>query len=148
MIDETKELLDELRTERCRLCIHMKIGRCAHIQQGKTCGTLYHQAADLIESLAAELEQVKQERDGLNIMLGQAQSMLETRTRERDAAIEDMQKSALYLCQVCKKYHPAVKGVHAHFCEQLGQRTDFNGAIACGMFEWRGVQEADNAEND
>lgn len=105
-------------------------------------------AADLIDFLAAELEQVKQERDGLNIMLGQAQSMLETRTRERDAAIEDMQKSALYLCQVCKKYHPAVKGVHAHFCEQLGQRTDFNGAIACGMFEWRGVQEVDNAEND
>lgn len=51
---------------------------------------VYGRLADMIESLVAELEQVKQERDGLNILLGQAQSMLETRTRERDAAVEDI----------------------------------------------------------
>lgn len=41
----------------------------------------------LIESLSAQLEQVEKERDGLNIMLAQAQAMLETRTKERDAAL-------------------------------------------------------------
>lgn len=48
------------------------------------------EAADLIESLAAELEQVKQERDGLSIMLTAAQSAAETYKRERDAALWDM----------------------------------------------------------
>ena len=49
-----------------------------------------NKAADLIESLAAELEQVKQERDGLSIMLTAAQSAAETYKRERDAALWDM----------------------------------------------------------
>lgn len=42
------------------------------------------EAADLIESLAAELEQVKRERDGLSIMLTVAESAAETHKRERD----------------------------------------------------------------
>lgn len=45
-------------------------------------------AADLIESLAAELEQVKQERDGLSIMLTAAQSAVESYKCERDAAAD------------------------------------------------------------
>lgn len=44
----------------------------------------------LIESLSTQLEQVENERDGLNIMLAQAQAMLETRTKQRDAAIADL----------------------------------------------------------
>lgn len=47
-------------------------------------------ALEYIQQLEAELEQVKRERDGLNIMLEQCKSMLETRTRERDAALWDM----------------------------------------------------------
>lgn len=42
------------------------------------------EASDLIESLAAELEQVKRERDGLSIMLTAAESAAETHKRERD----------------------------------------------------------------
>lgn len=56
----------------------------------RVCITMIHKAADLIESLAAELEQVKRERDGLSIMLTQAQTMLETRTRERDVALAEI----------------------------------------------------------
>jgi hypothetical protein len=124
MIDEVERVVNALRV----VCSEYECDECPSYAWCHSNGQcLDWDAADLIESLAAKLEQVKQ---------------------ERDAAVKDMQKSALYLCQVCKKYHPAVKGVHAHFCEQLGQRTDFNGAIACGMFEWRGVQEVDNAEND
>lgn len=61
--------------------------------------------------------------------------------RERDAAVEDIQKATIYLCQVCKKYHPAQKDVHPHYCEELGSHPDYGGAIACSMFEWRGIQE-------
>lgn len=46
----------------------------------------------LIESLSAQLEQVEMERDGLNILLAQAQAMLETRTKERDAAVNELVK--------------------------------------------------------
>lgn len=47
-------------------------------------GKIINGAADLIESLAAELVQ--------------AQSMLETRTRERDAAVEKLDR----FCDTCK----------------------------------------------
>lgn len=60
---------------------------------------------------------------------------------ERDAAVEDMKQAAIYLCCACKKYHPAVRGVSHHYCEVIGERDDFTGAISCGMFEWRGVQK-------
>lgn len=82
-------------------------------------------AADLIESLAAELEQVKQERDGLNILLGQAQSMLETRTRERDAAVEDLRTKAYY-CETCAHYTPG------YFCSGCRNKSNW---------QWRGAKE-------
>lgn len=90
MIDEVKRVVETLR-----YCEETG-ARCGECPSGKNergipnCHSLGN-IADLIESLAAELEQVKQERDGLNILLVQAQSMLETRTRERDAAIKDLQ---------------------------------------------------------
>lgn len=58
---------------------------------------------------------------------------------ERNAAIKDMKQTALYLCCACKHYHHAVKDKHPHFCGKIGERTDFEGTIACGMFEWRGL---------
>ena len=85
---------------------------------------LFTAAAKLIESLSAELEQVKQERDGLNILLGQAQSMLETRTRERDAAIADI--NMVCQCDVCTRMCKYDKP--NPYCE-------------CADFEWRGIQE-------
>jgi len=81
--------------------------------------------ADLIESLAAELEQVKQERDGLSIMLTAAESAAETYKREKDAYFESMKG----LCATCKK---------ARFCVlPPGQCPD-------GMWEWRGIKEGPN----
>ena len=81
-------------------------------------------AADLIESLSEELDQVKQERDGLNILLGQAQSMLKTRTRERDAAVEYLSENRR--CETCKHYAPG------YFC--MGCRRG-------DKWQWRGIQD-------
>lgn len=81
-------------------------------------------AALMIESLAAELEQVKQERDGLNILLVQAQSMLETRTRERDAAVGD-----LNMCCPCEA------------CTRSCQYDKVNPYEECADFMWRGTKE-------
>lgn len=90
------------------------------------------EAADLIESLAAELEQVKQERDGLSIMLGQAQSMLETRTRERDAAVEDILKE----CHKCKHFKVMSNGCTPDYdCDYSDVCEDGN------HWQWRGVRK-------
>lgn len=77
MIDDVKHLIEQLREP--------VWGESVRVVNDRL-----RTAALFLESLAAELEKVKQERDGLNILLGQAQSMLETRTRERDAAVEDV----------------------------------------------------------
>ena len=61
--------------------------------------------------------------------------------RERDAVVEDIPKATIYLCSVCKSYRSAAKGEYEHYCEKFGKHPDFNGAIACSMFEWRGPQE-------
>lgn len=66
--------------------------------------------------------------------------------RERDAAIEDIKKAALFLCQTCKKYHPAIVDGSKHYCDRIPADHFDDGAIACGMYEWRGVQE-DNDED-
>ena len=81
--------------------------------------------ADLIESLAAELEQVK---------------------RERDAAVEDIRKAAWCCCHVCKHYYQPDPNTRIHSCKKYGDfdKHDFiadDGSIFCGAFEWRGVKE-------
>lgn len=76
-------------------------------------------AADLIESLSAELEQVK---------------------RERDAAVKDLKEFSYYPCLTCKHR------TGAHYCEKFGERTpgrDVNDVIFCGQYEWRGVKEGE-----
>lgn len=72
--------------------------------------------------------------------------VLEQLERERDAAIEDIKKAALFLCQTCKKYHPAIVDGSKHYCDRIPADHFDDGAIACGMYEWRGVQE-DNDED-
>lgn len=86
--------------------------------------------ADLIESLTARLEQVEMERDGLNIMLAQAQSMLETRTKERDAAVEEMK--IIRSCRQCKTWQ-----------EYFKDNGDVSPCEDCDMYsnwQWRGVE--------
>lgn len=91
--------------------------------------------ADMIESLSAQLEQVEKERDGLNIMLAQAQAMLETRTKERDAAVVDMQKTPITLCEACARYHTGYPCSGGKYIDKI------NITVACTMFKWRGVRE-------
>lgn len=131
MMSDVEQTVEWLRVESCNSCVFQRHAVCQDISNN--CMTRI--AADLIESLSAELEQVKLERDGLNILLGQAQSMLETRTRERDAAVEDMQKTPITLCNACAHYHtefPCAGGK----CSNKIHLT-----IVCSMFEWRGVKE-------
>lgn len=91
----------------------------------------------LIESMSAQLEQVEKERDGLNIMLAQAQAMLETRTKERDAAIADMQKTPITLCEACAHYHTGYPCSGGKYIDKI------NITVACTMFKWRGVREVE-----
>lgn len=85
-----------------------------------------------IVMLMAELEQVKQERDGLSIMLTQAQSMLETRTRERYAAVEDILRE----CHKCKHFKVMFNGCTPDYdCEYSDVCEDGD------RWQWRGVRE-------
>lgn len=123
VINEAKKFVEALRVK----CSEQ--GDCNSCAKSDYCYyggdyAMRNEAADLIESLAAELEQVKQERDGLNIMLGQAQSMLETRTRERDAAVED-----LNMCCPCE------------VCARSCQYDKVNPYDECADFMWRGTKE-------
>ena len=95
----------------------------------------------LIESLSTELEQVKQERDGLNILLAQAQSMLETRTRERDAAVKDIY--SMKACALCKHY-PSGEECETYFllCVECDKENCICKECVNGeKLEWRGVKE-------
>lgn len=121
MTDEIKLTIDTLRycEESGARC-----GECPSGVDEKGIPRCHSQAhiADLIESLAAELEQVKQERDGLSIMLAQAQSMLETRTRERDAAIAII--AGTPSCETCAHYTPG------YFCPGCRNKSNWQ---FCGV---------------
>lgn len=70
-------------------------------------------AADLIESLSAQLEQV---------------------TKDRDAAVEDIKEAAKTgcLCYVCESNNQG-------HCSAF-DRGIFEGAVMCGQYKWRGVE--------
>lgn len=113
---EEYQIVEYLRGDACASCIFNNyVGECT-----STDDCFLRKAADMIESISAELDQVKQERDGLNILLGQAQSMLETRTRERDAAVEDL---TLWNCFSCKHAGYAHSEVCAS-CMQASYESD------------------------
>lgn len=88
-------------------------------------------AALMIESLAAELEQVKQERDGLNILLVQVQAMLETRTHERDAAVQDLTN----YCQHCWTCFFEPKDINEEPCKSC---EDIRKPFVRKNWQWRG----------
>lgn len=95
--------------------------------------------ADLIESLSAQLEQVEKERDGLNIMLAQAQAMLETRTKERDAAIRDIAEAAP--CFACIRFERnGGDCIGAHVCIDDILQDALGGKYADHYWQWRGVE--------
>lgn len=136
MIEEAKLIVAALRTscEENGSCPDCPVNYWCHEKNGVR---LEDDAADIIESLSAQLEQAEKERDGLNIMLAQAQSMLETRTKERDAAVADLKEelrnqSVISLCENCR-------------CKPEGDYVP-NDCMDCVNgcnWQWRGVREGD-----
>ena len=96
-------------------------------KDGERCVKAFLEAADLIENLSVELEQVK---------------------RERDAAIADMEGIQGNICRVCKHYYQPDPHVGKWSCRVLGEYwadiCDHDGELVeCSTFEWRGVQDDD-----
>lgn len=83
MTDEAKRCVEHLRN-------NAEFQWCSDCYVSDGCGDAYKadcyflRIANLIESLAAELEQVKQERDESNRILAQVRAALESRIVERD----------------------------------------------------------------
>lgn len=129
--DEAKLIVNTLRA-----CAgETQCSRCVVFCGNDEC--LFTVAAEMLESLAAELVQVKQERDGLNILLAQAQSMLETRTRERDAVVEDLRGR----CFACIHAKPYDKHPNLNKCPFVSFAVGGQGKRECEHWQWRGVKE-------
>lgn len=141
MTDEVKRCVEILRKAvrfgviDCQYCPAYSVCPTGTVGWNNEC--MLDTAADLIESLAAELEQVKRERDGLNIMLGQAQSMLETRTRERDAAVEGLRGACAFCAHVRECLVTGCTGDMGEACKQCPCETCFHDS----NWQWRGVRE-------
>ena len=126
MTDEAKKVVETLR-----YCEESG-ARCGECPTGKNeqgIPNCHSQGdiADLIESLFAELEQIKAEWDGLNVMLGQAQSMLETRTRERDALMDELRGR----CYSCANVKPYEKIPRTNVCEHIKVSFSGDGKMNC-----------------
>lgn len=87
--------------------------------------------------LAAELEQVKQERDGLSIMLTAAQSASETYKRERDAAVEDLRGACAFCAHVRDCLVTGCSEDMGEACKQCPCET----CIHDSNWQWRGAKE-------
>ena len=120
MIDEARARVEFMRGVDFDMCVEFPLA--AH--------SIIRIAADLIESISAELEQVKQERDGLSITLTTAESAAETYKRERDAAVEDL-KDRCYTGKAMCNYCILLK--NGQFCAKECDDGE--------CFEWRGVKE-------
>ena len=136
MTEEARLIVAALRTscEENGSCPDCTINYWCHAKNGER---LEDAAADIIESLTAQLEQVEMERDGLNIMLAQAQAMLETRTNERDAAVADLKLivSGDFSCAICGHY-AYDEDDESRICADCDVETYSN-------WQWRGVQEVE-----
>jgi len=128
MTEEAKK-----RVEALRMCPVPGFGCCdcpVYIP-GQTCQNEL-KAADLIESLFAQLDQVSQERDGLSIMLTSATSAAETYKRERDAAVDDISRE----CHKCKHFKVLFNGCTPDYdCDRSDVCRDNDN------WQWRGVEK-------
>lgn len=128
MNEEARETVKALR-----MCPDPSYGcyDCPVFVPGKTCQNEL-KAADLIESLSAQLDQVTRERDGLSIMLTSATSAAETYKRERDAAVKDIEElRTRYFRGTC------------HYCKHHGEEYISNDCMDChgSNWQWRGVEK-------
>lgn len=139
---DVKEAVEKLRRLECDVCKWASVcihGRKIHdAQEDYWCSDDggIRKIADLLKQLTAELEQVKMERDGLDIMLTSATSAFETIKRERDAAINEL--SYMRKCSNCGKH--------------MSEGGNCWGNHECGNsnpeWRWRGVQENERRIND
>lgn len=103
---EVDKAIEYLREDACVSCIFNSfIGECTSILECRA-----RKAADLIEALSAELEQVK---------------------RERDAAVEDLRCSAR--CIYCEHY---AKSTQEEPCNTCMNYLDYSKT----KWQWRGVK--------
>lgn len=131
MTEEAKNIVEALRmcgvsAFRCEDCpVHIPAQSCENDLN----------AADLIESLYAELDEAQQENAGLSIMLMSAQSASETWKQMAEAIQRDFGEFSARInagedlmgCEYCKKNYA-------------------EGGCSCNClndFEWRGVQEGE-----
>lgn len=107
MTDEAKRVAETIK-QACDVFAAMELPMAE-----RECTLSYDAAMTLVE----ELEQVKQERDGLSIMLTSATSAAETYKRERDAAVEALRTKAYY-CETCAHYTPG------YFCSGCRNKSN------------------------
>lgn len=140
MTDEARKCVEALRTscEENGSCPDCPIYYWCYAKNGVR---LEDTAADLIERLSAMLDLEVADNNKLREELKQAK-------RERDAAIEDIKESAAGgICFLCKKFHAPIPNERRAYCELTGPRPDFEGALRCYNFEWRGPREAENGKS-
>lgn len=133
MTNEVKLIVNTLR----ECAVATPCSKCVVFCENDEC--FFTATAKVIESLAAELEQVKQERDGLSIMLTGATSAAETYKRERDAAVQVVKK--LGDCKYCK--HDSLcqeRFPVCGSCEKDCPCNTCNGELR-NNWQWRGVKE-------
>ena len=106
---------------------------CPVYVEGKSCQNELV-AANLIESLSVQLDE--------------AQTKLTLVTKERNAAVSDMERLQGLICQVCQEYYQPDPTLRKWACKIYGSdwgEISENGILACGKFKWRGVQAEDTA---
>lgn len=112
--EETKEILQT------KFCVH---------SQEK----LYRSALAYIQQLEAANAELLTKCERLTEKCHQLE-------REWDAAVDDMRKAQGNICAVCKNYYRPDPAVRKYSCRIIGDFAK-DGALTCGLFEWRGVKE-------
>ena len=110
MTEEAKRCVEIMHERGCRGCLVKEISACVYREEGRYCDNFYHEAADLIESLSAQLEQV---------------------TRERDVAVEALRDTAC--CSDCKNYATQMDSEPCKTCLMCPSQSKPN-------WQWRGVE--------
>ena len=104
-------------------------------------------AANIIESLSSQLEEVQQKLDAALVSNKSLSSQLGKIVQERDAAVSDIERLQGLICQVCKEYYQPNPEIRKWSCRIFGDDwgdISEDGLLACGKFKWRGIQKEEN----
>lgn len=103
---------------------------------------IFSKAASLVESMAAQIDQLTDERDGLSIMLTSASSAADTYKCERDAAITDLKEADRFECEHCAHYDNTCCETNCYEC--LENTCPCQGCTDLSNWKWRGGQNCWN----